>query len=322
MTGTDITPEILKGVEGTLAKSSIVKLANAGITTMEQLAVCTPREIIELTGMGKEVAAKAVRLAQQIASPGFITGEQLHEARKDQVRCTTGSSEFDRILGGGIEAKAITELIGEFAAGKSQTVFTLAVTAQRPVEEGGFGKKVVFIDTENTFDTGRVMQIAEARGYDPQESLRNIIWARAYNTVHQVDLITKKLHAICREHNVGLIIVDSMLAHLRAEYMGRGTLAERQQTLAKMLGTILRVSEGNNVAIVLTNQVQANPDSNYGPKYRAAGGHIMAHSCTYRVMFRKGRANTRLVQVIDSSHLPDEKIRVQITEAGIEDAEE
>lgn len=321
MNGTPINRDIFKGVDGSIAQTSIDKLSKAGITTMEQLAVCTPREIIDFTGMAKETSEKAVRLAQEIASPGFITAEDLHAVQKNQVRCSTGSKEFDRIMGGGIEAKAITELIGEYAGGKSQTCFTLCVMAQRPVEEGGFGKKVVFIDTENTFDTGRITQIAEARGYDPQEIRGNIIWARAYNTPHQEDLITRKLHAVCREHEVGMIIVDSMLAHLKSEYMGRGLLSERQQTLAKMMGALLRVAEGNDVAIVLTNQVQANPDSNYGPAYRAAGGHVMAHACTYRVMLRKGKANTRLVQVIDSSHLPDEKVRIALTAKGIEDSE-
>jgi len=43
----------------------------------------------------------------------------------------------------------------------------------------------------------------------------------------------------------------------------------------------------------------------------------MAHACTHRVYLRKGRANTRLVQVIDSPYLPEEKIRVSVTRAGV-----
>ncbi|MBT7915875.1 hypothetical protein HN588_18450, partial [Candidatus Bathyarchaeota archaeon] len=36
-----------------------------------------------------------------------------------------------------------------------------------------------------------------------------------------------------------------------------------------------------------------------------------------RVYLRKGRQNTRLVQVIDSPYLPEEKIRIAVTAAGI-----
>ena len=321
--GTPITLEIFKGEDEKLAGTTITKFAKAGITTMEQLAYSTPREMVELTGISIKTAEKAVLLAQQIINPGFITADILH-SRLDQVtKCSTGSKQFDRILGGGISVGVITELIGEYSSGKTQTCFTLSVLAPLPRERGGLGGKVVFIDTEGTFEKGgteRLIQIAKARGIDPDEALKNIIWARAYNSVHQHTLI-QNLDGICREHDVKLVIVDSMLAHLRGEYLGRGTLAERQGILGGMLGKLLRISGANKVAVVLTNQVQAKVDGSgaYGDPNQAAGGHVMAHACTIRCRFWKGRANTRLVSVIDSSYLPEEKVRVAITEAGITD---
>ena len=321
--GTPITPEVFKDVDGKLAATTIGKLAKAGITTMEQLAYSTPKEIIELAGIGKDTAEKAVLLAQQIINPGFITADILH-SRLDQVsKCSTGSKQFDRILGGGISVGVITELIGEYSGGKTQTCFTLSVLAPLSRERGGLGGKVVYIDTEGTFEKGgteRLIQIAKARDIDPDEMLKNIIWARAYNSIHQHELI-KNLDGVCKEHDVKMVIVDSMLAHLRGEYLGRGTLAERQGILGGMLGKLLRLAGANKVAIVLTNQVQAKVDGSgaYGDPNQAAGGHVMAHACTIRCRFWKGRANTRLVSVIDSSYLPEEKVRVAITEAGITD---
>jgi DNA repair protein RadA len=304
-----------------IASTTVNKLHKAGLVTLESIAVTPPREIVELTGMGAETAIKVNRLARLKVDPGFVSASEMLEIRKHMMRCSTGSKELNRIMGGGIETGAITELIGEFGSGKTQICYTLSVLAQRPVEEGGFGGRVCVIDTEGTFLPERVVQIAESLGYDSNETLQNILIARAYNSEHQIVLI-KNLPQICQEHDIKLVIVDSMIGHFRGEYIGRGSLAERQQKLAGCLGNLLRVAEAFNLSVVLTNQVQAKPDVSYGDPNKPAGGHVMAHACTHRVYLRKGRANTRLVQVIDSPYLPEEKIRVAITEAGIVDSEE
>jgi len=304
-----------------IASTTVKKLHKAGLVTLESIAVTPPREIVALTGMGAETAIKVNRLARFKVDPGFVSASELLEIRKHMMRCSTGSKELNRIMGGGIETGAITELIGEFGSGKTQICYTLSVLAQQPAEEGGFGGRVCVIDTEGTFLPERVVQIAESLGYDSNEILQNILVARAYNSEHQIVLI-KNLPQICQEHDVKLVIVDSMIGHFRGEYIGRASLAERQQKLAGCLGNLLRVAEAFNLSVVLTNQVQSKPDVSYGDPNKPTGGHVMAHACTHRVFLRKGRANTRLVRVIDSPYLPEEKIRVAITEAGIVDAEE
>ena len=299
-----------------VASTTVKKLHKAGLVTLEAIAVTPPREIVELTGMGVDTAIKVNTLARLQVDPGFVSASDLLETRSHMMKCKTGSIEFDRIMGGGIETGVITEFIGEFGSGKTQICYTLSVLAQRPTEEGGLGGRVCVIDTEGTFLPERIVQIAESRGYDPQEILSNVLIARAYNSDHQIMLV-KNLPQVCQEHDVKLVIVDSMIGHFRGEYIGRGTLAERQQKIGGVLGNLLRVAEAFNLAVVLTNQVQAKPDQAYGDPNKPAGGHVMAHACTHRVYLRKGRQNTRLVQVIDSPYLPEEKIRIAVTEAGI-----
>ncbi len=299
-----------------VASTTIKKLHKAGLVTLEAIAVTPPREIVELTGMGVDTAIKVNTLARLQVDPGFVSASDLLETRKHLMKCRTGSNEFDRIMGGGIETGVITEFIGEFGSGKTQICYTLSVLAQRPTEEGGLGGRVCVIDTEGTFLPERIVQIAQARGYDTQEILSNVLIARAYNSEHQIMLV-KNLPQVCQEHDIKLVIVDSMIGHFRGEYIGRGTLAERQQKIGSVLGNLLRVAEAFSLSVVLTNQVQAKPDQAYGDPNRPTGGHVMAHACTHRVYLRKGRANTRLVQVIDSPYLPEEKIRIAVTEAGI-----
>jgi DNA repair protein RadA len=294
-----LEPGILKGV----ASTTLNKLMKAGFTTVESVAVTPAREIADLAGMGGDTALKVCRLARMHVDPGFIPALEVLEMRKSMIKCTTGSSELDRILGGGVETGAITELIGEFGSGKTQICFTLSVTAQLPVEEGGYGGNVCAIDTEGTFMPERVMQIAQEKGLDSDKILEGILVARAYNSEHQAILINS-LSELVEKSGIKLVIVDSMIGHFRGEYIGRANLSERQQKL------------------VITNQVLSTPDTMYGDPNKPTGGHVMAHACTHRVFLRKGRQNTRLARVIDSPSLPEEKIRFAITAAGIEDVEE
>jgi len=196
------------------------------------------------------------------------------------------------------------------------------VTAQLPLEKGGLDGNVVFIDTEGTFMPERVYQIASAYGLDPAEAAKNIFVARAYNSSHQC-LLIDHLFNFCKDKNAKLVIVDSMISHFRGEYFGRENLAERQQKLNKYLHKLIRLAEAYGIAVVITNQVQANPSPGFfGDPNRPAGGNVMAHACTHRIILRKGSKGTRLATVIDSPSLPEERARFKITEKGIEDAEE
>ena len=312
-----LEPGMLKGVASTTVK----KLLKAGFTTVQAVAMTPAREIADLAGMGSDTAVKVCRLARMHVDPGFVPALEVLEMRKGMIKCTTGSQELDRILGGGVETGAITELIGEFGSGKTQICFTLAVTAQQAIEDGGFDGNVCVIDTEGTFMPERIMQIAEERGLDSTKVLEKILIARAYNSEHQIILINS-LPELVEKSGIKLVIMDSMIGHFRGEYIGRGTLAERQQKLGSCLSKLLRVAEAFNISVVLTNQVMSTPDTMYGDPNKPTGGHVMAHACTHRVFLRKGRKNTRLARVIDSPSLPEEKIRFAITAAGVEDPEE
>jgi len=308
----------IKGV----GEATASRLRKAGFTTIVALAVTPVKEIMERTGLEYKSALNLVRKAQEMITVDYTTAMDLWEKRRRMIRCTTGSSRLDAILGGGIETQAMTELIGEYGAGKTQICLTLCVTAQQPLGEGGLEGSVLFIDTEGTFSPDRIYRIAEARGLDPQKVLSNIIIARVYSSDHQV-FIGDSLFKVCPKEDVKLVIVDSIISHFRGEYVGRENLAERQQKLNKHLHGLLRLAEAYNLAVVVTNQVQANPAQFWtGSPDRPAGGHVMAHACTHRVMIRKGGKNTRKARVIDSPYLPEAEAKFAITERGIEDVEE
>lgn len=297
------------------------ELREAGYPTIESLAVTPPREIMEKTKIGFNKILEIQKAAREMISVDFETAQEVYEKRKAMKKCVTGSSKLDEILGGGIETQAVTELIGEYGTGKTQICLVLSITAQLPYEKGGLQGNVAFIDTEGTFMPERVYGIASKMGLDPQVVAKNIFVARAYNSSHQC-LLIDRLFTLCKENNVKLVVVDSMISHFRGEYMGRENLSERQQKLNQYLHKILRLAEAYNIAVVVTNQVQADPASFFGDPNRPAGGNIMAHACTHRVILRRGGKGTRLATIIDSPSLPEEKARFKITEKGLEDVPE
>ncbi len=314
----------LHDLEG-IGPSTEKKLKDAGIESVLDLAVALPDEVADKIGGAKENASAMIFVAQKalmesgLIDKEFVPAIENYEKRKSMIRCTTGSKNLDSLLIGGIETQAITEFWGDFGSGKSQLCHTLCVTAQLPIEKGGFGGNVIFIDTESTFRPERIYQIAEARGLDPIQVLKNVIICRVYNSSH-LELAVKRLGKYIEQYNVKLVIVDSIISLHRAEFVGRGTLAERQQKLNGLVHRLLRMAEIYNVAVAVTNQVQAQPDTFFGDPTKPAGGHILGHACTYRVYLKKA-GQERIATIIDSPYHPYSENRFVISEKGVEDPE-
>jgi DNA repair protein RadA len=179
---------------------------------------------------------------------------------------------------------------------------------------------VIYIDTEGTFRPERVEQIARSRGLDHRHILKSVAVCKVYNSSH-LELIVKDLGKYVNDFNAKLVIIDGIISLHRAEFLGRGTLADRQQRLNGMLHKIIRLAEIFNIAVVITNQVQSSPDTFFGDPTKAAGGNIVAHSSTYRVYLRKSGEN-RVAKMMDSPYHPYSDTRFTINEKGADDIEE
>jgi len=302
--------------------AAVEKLEAAGIFDLMGIAVLGPKELSEMAGLGEAAARKAIQASRKMMNLGFQDGLEFAEKRKEVFYITTGSKEFDNLLGGkGIETKAISEGFGAFGSGKSQLGFSLAVNVQLPLEKGGAEGKAVYIDTEGTFRPDRIRQIAEAKGCNPENVLKNIFVARAFNSDHQILLIDKVGEMIKEGEPIRLVVVDSLTAHFRAEFSGRGRLADRQQKLNKYLHNLMKMAEQFNLAVFVTNQVMANPAMMFGDPTTAIGGHIVAHASQFRFYIRRGKKNSRVAKLIDSPNLPDNECVFFVGNGGVVDGE-
>ena len=247
----------------------------------------------------------------------FVTATEIYDRRQKIERISTGSSNLDELLIGGVETQAVTEFYGEFGSGKTQICHTLCLNVQLPVEDGGLSAGAIYIDTENTFRPERLRDIAVERGMDPDEALSKIIVAKAFTSSHQ-ELLVGELGKVIEDSNAKLVIVDSLMGHYRSEFLGRGTLATRQHRLNRFMHLLTRTAETRNVAVVMTNQVMSAPDAFFGDPTRPVGGHVVAHTSTYRLYLRKSGKN-RIAKMKDSPYHPEHEAVFTLNERGVDD---
>ena len=314
----------IQDIEG-IGPTTARKLKEAGIVSVMDLAVTTAEELAVDINASKESAAAFIIAAQKLLRDSkvlekeFVTADAALEKRRSLLRCSTGSTALDELLLGGIETQAVTEFYGEFGSGKSQICHTLCVMARQPIKLGGLDGGTIYIDTEGTFRPERVQDIARARGYDSIDVLKNIAVCKVYNSSH-LELIIKNLGKYVDDFKAKLVIIDSIISLHRAEFAGRGTLADRQQRLNSMLHKVIRLAEIYNIAIVITNQVQSSPDTFFGDPTKAAGGNVLGHASTYRIYLRKSGEN-RIAKMIDSPYHPYSDARFTVNERGTDEIE-
>ncbi|AAV47651.1 DNA repair and recombination protein RadA [Haloarcula marismortui ATCC 43049] len=327
------------------------KLEDNGYDSYQGIAVASPGELSNTADIGESSAADIIQAAREAADiGGFETGSTVLERREQIGKLSWGVDEVDDLLGGGVETQSITEVYGEFGAGKSQVTHQLAVNVQLPAEHGGLEGSAIFVDSEDTFRPERIEQmvkgladevladtmvlhgiVEEEADADPTDEallddlvasvLEKIHVAKAFNSNHQI-LLAEKAQEIASESQeeefpVRLLAVDSLTAHFRAEYVGRGELADRQQKLNKHLHDLMRVGDLNNTAVVVTNQVASNPDSFFGDPTQPIGGNILGHTSTFRMYLRKSKGNKRIVKLVDAPNLPDGEGVMRVEEDGL-----
>jgi len=296
------------------------KLKELGFHTPESLATATVKELLS-TGISEKQATKIISKARESITIEFVRANELMDLKKNVQRLSTGSKTLDELLDSGLETQTITEFYGPYGVGKSILCHQLSVNAQRPIEQGGLNCGVLYIDTEQTFRPEWIIKMANHLGIDPEEATKKIIYCEAYNSDHQI-LLLEKCDEVVKKNKIRLIIIDSLTAHFRSEYIGREMLAERQQKLNKHMHRLARLARAFNAAAVVTNQVLAKPDQFFSNAIEAAGGHIVAHTSHTRVYLRRTASSTvRIARLVSSPYLPEGERLFKITDNGIEDVE-
>ncbi|EAS03986.1 meiotic recombination protein DMC1, putative (macronuclear) [Tetrahymena thermophila SB210] len=313
--------------------NEIQKLKKNGILSLKSLVMNTKRDLVNIYGIPDNKADSYVKKASEILarsensrlfSSEFVLGTTVLQRRSQIRRISTGSKALDDILNGGIESQSITEFYGEYRSGKTQIAHTACVLAQSQDHCQSPGK-VLYIDTEGTFRPERICQIASHYGMEGEYALSNIIYGRAYNVDQQNTLLIKGAQLMVEENCFALLVVDSIMANFRCDFSGRGDLSERQQALGKFMSRLQRMAAEFNIAVIITNQVMADPSGAMTggaiPQPKPIGGHILAHASTQRLFMKKKTDNIRKVKLVDSPYLQDKEVDIMVSDRGVGDVE-
>lgn len=299
------------------------KLENEGIKYIVDLAIRDIPSIQEVTALSRTICSDIITQAKQICNEegliknSYMTGrEALYYRQKDLQCISTGSPLLDEWFGKGVETECITEVFGEFGSGKTQFCHTMAIMTQLPKNKGGVDGDVLWIDAEDTFRPERIVEIALARKLASNEEeaykfLDRIDVIKPMNSAHQ-EMVMGEISSRIGDtqiknpkYNPKLMIIDSITANFRHEYIGRGKLAEKQQRLGKYATLAGRAAKIHKMAAIITNQVVGNPDG-FGEKWKPAGGHSLGHISMYRIRMKKGSKGITKLNMYDSPHHPVE----------------
>lgn len=317
------------------SKQTMKKLEEAGIYLIKDLMMFHPNRLSEVAEVSKTTAENLIERAmdlkemeesEEARAIGLEKAQDIEEKEDQMEFLTTGSDKFDELLHGGFPLGKVTELAGEYGAGKSQACYTALVNTFLPKAQGGLRQEdtydnvgAIHIDGEHTYSNSRIKDIIQEKDLD-QECVFDNLWVGRPKTSHHQEQIIKNLVKVIRKYNVKIITIDSITKLPRADFEGRSELYDRQRLILRMVENLRRMAENYNLVVLVTNQVVAKPGTMYGRDKKPIGGHVLAHNVDTRIWLRQSSKNTRHFQILDSSWLPPGKIKVKITRAGIVDA--
>ncbi len=161
------------------------------------------------------------------------------------ARLPTGTP-LDNILNGGLEMGIITNIYGPPGSGKTNIALCALLRACE-------SKKAVYIDTEGSFSSERFAQLGGT-----QKDMKNIFllevhdWEEQHKTVLGLEKLTEK-------ENVGLIIVDSLVALYRL-HMDDTNFSLVNKQLATQYSVLSKIARMQKIPVLVTNQVYTKDD--------------------------------------------------------------
>lgn len=311
-----------------LGPVSLERLYQKDITRLAQIATIDLTVFREITGLTEAACKKILNQANQSYVFKVDTARELVLKQEKMNYCQVGSLALNKLLGGGLEEGATTEFYGAFGSGKTQVVFSSIACFL--INENYADKKVLLIDTENTFRSERLRQVLILKGKTIEESLLLLQRVVVFKprTVPQQMIILSRLNmeeeintsstGILKAEEIKYLAIDSIMSLYRSSYMGRGTLQERQQKLNSHLADLGVIVEKHTMFCIITNQVCASPDP-YSPVMVPVGGNIMAHASTHRIKLKRFNDGIRSARMIDSPGLAEEEVKFKVDQFGVRD---
>ncbi|KAG1657551.1 hypothetical protein FOA52_005437 [Chlamydomonas sp. UWO 241] len=326
-------------------------LLASNLSTARDVLLLSLVDLVELLNITRTQAVTLQHTVSAHVCPAFTSALDL--TQQASVVLPMGLPTMDACLRRGVPAGSVTELVGPAGVGKSQMCFQLALLCTAPVEAGGLGATVMFVDTERKFSSGRFAEMAKARfpavlgpgaphGLAALSATMTRVMILQPANVEQLVAQIESLEAGVIEFRVALIIIDSIAALARAEFGGGGPsggIIERQEMLGSIAVRLKHLAEAFRIPVVVTNQVttrlagpatvHAFQHSEQGVLDTAAttGGYVMAalgtkwaHCVNVRVVLER-LADRRFMKIAKSPSCANVALEYRVGPCGIEEVE-
>lgn len=310
----------------------IEKLDNCGVHTLEMLRVTPKDELMDplKDGGAGLTEERAERLLKQVTAKIQPTEFKKAGDLLPVEYISTGSKALDAIAKG-YGVKETTELAADYGLGKTVMCCTAAVLCWEK-----FQKDTLYIRTETHQEFSRDFfdLIAKSRGIE-YDSANHLHVGTCLTVRDQLDAI-KHTDTFLKEHNIKLLVIDSVGGNLRPELQGRGLLGERQQLVIAYSRMLSRLAQVFDLSVIVTNQIIASPDP-YAPTFNPAFGGSLQHNVGkligiqgtsekgakegYGNPYHKNIKDTgiRAITVIKGFGMPVQTVMCKLTDRGLDD---
>lgn len=163
----------------------------------------------------------------------------------DVARLPT-NTPLDKILGGGIERDAVTNIYGPPGSGKTNIALCAVLGTVR-------SKKAVYIDTEGSFSFERFIQIGGT-----QKDMKNILLMDVHDWQEQHKAVLG-LEKLAEKDGIGLVVVDSLVALYRL-HMDDANFSVTNKQLATQYSVLSKIARKYRIPVIVTNQVYTKDD--------------------------------------------------------------
>ena len=226
----------------------------------------------------------------------------------DDTHVSTGCGALDDLLGGGVERGTVTQLYGAPAAGKTNVALSTAVEV---ASEGG---TAVYVDTEG-LSVERFDQILSARADDPEAAAERIVVSEAYDFAEQAEAV-RDVEDFAEQAD--LVVLDSATGFYRLERGEDDDAGDALRQVADQVTHLLSLARKHDLAVVITNQVFTDVDSD-SDRVRPLGGHTLNHWTGVVVRLDRFRGGQRRATIEKHRSQPEgDQARFQITDSGVE----
>ena len=229
---------------------------------------------------------------------------------------STGCGPVDDLLGGGFERGTVTQLYGPPASGKTNLALSGAV------EAAAAGGTVVYVDTEGV-SVDRFEQLLTAAVGDDPDGLANVESIASRIVIEEALDFAEQAEAV-RDveefaERADLIVLDSATGFYRLERGEDRNEGDALRTVTRQVTHLLSLARKFDLAVVITNQVFADPDSD---RTRPLGGNTLEHWTGTIVRIDRFRGGKRRATLEKHRSKPaGASAQFRITDAGVEGGE-